>query len=156
SGSEALMGAMMTQCLVHVFRHLAHARDDRLPWLAALGDPRLARAIQSVLDAPTARHTVDSMAGIASMSRSAFARRFKEAFGNSPMNLVRLVRMHLAADLLARDETLSIDAVAGLVGFSSRSHFSQTFKNHYDRSPSAYRASKRRPAEVAPLSKATG
>ncbi len=140
SGSEALTGALMTQYLVHVFRHLARAEDSQLPWLAALSDPRLARAVKSVLDAPAARHTVESLAGIASMSRSAFAQRFAEAFGHPPMNLVRLARLQLAAELLVRDGALSIDAVAFRVGFSSRSHFSRALKQHYDSSPGAFRA----------------
>lgn len=144
-GSEALKGALMTQCLVYLFRHLASARDDSLPWLAALDDPRLARVVKRILDDPAAHHTVDSLAEIASMSRSAFAQHFAEAFGQPPINLVRLVRMQSAADMLARDESLSIDAVANRVGFSSRSQFSRAFKDHYDCSPRAYRASRRQP-----------
>ncbi len=140
SGGEALMSALMTECLVHPFRHMARAEDPQLPWLAALGDARLACAVKSALDAPATRHTVGSLAKIASMSRSAFARRFSEAFGQPPMNLVRLVRLQLAAELLTRNGTLSIDAVAGRIGYSSRSHFSRAFKEHFNSSPSAFRA----------------
>lgn len=142
-GSEALKGALMTECLVHLFRRLARARDDRLPWLAALDDPRLARVVKRILDDPTAPHTVNSLAAIASMSRSVFAQHFAEAFGRPPLHLVRLVRMQSAARMLAQDETLSVDAVASRVGFSSRSQFSRAFRDHYDCSPSAYRALKR-------------
>ena len=148
-GSDAMNGALMTQCLVHLFRHLARTRDATLPWLAALNDPRLARVVNSILDNPAAHHTVDSLSETAAMSRSAFAQHFVDAFGHPPMNLVRLVRLQSAADLLAQDATLSIDAVAERVGFSSRSHFSQAFKDHYRSSPSAYRAARRRP-DVSP------
>lgn len=138
-GSEAMKGALMTQCLVHLFRRLARTRDGTLPWLAALDDPRLARVVKRILDDPAAHHTVDSLAEIASMSRSAFAQHFAEAFGHPPMNLVRLVRMQCASDLLMQDEMLPIDAVASQVGFASRSQFSRAFKDHFNCSPSAYR-----------------
>lgn len=144
-GSEAMKGALMTECLVHLFRCLARARNGTLPWIAALDDPRLARVVNRILDHPAAHHTVDSLAEIASMSRSAFAQHFAEAFGYPPMNLVRLVRMQSAADLLAQEDLLSIDAVANRVGFSSRSQFSRAFKSRFNCSPSAYRAARRMP-----------
>jgi hypothetical protein len=37
-GAEAMTAALMTQCLVHVFRRLARNGDPGLPWLAALED----------------------------------------------------------------------------------------------------------------------
>lgn len=120
-GSEALKGALMTECLVHLFRRLARARDNHLPWLAVLDDPRPARAVGRILDDPTAHHTVSSLAQIASMSRSAFAQHFTEAFGQPPLHLVRHVRMQSAARMLAQDEKLSIDPIANRAGFSSRS-----------------------------------
>ena len=80
------------------------------------------------------------------MSRSAFSRHFAEAFGQPPLKMVRLIRMRSAALLLAQDPGISVDAVASRAGFSSRSQFSRAFSDHYDCSPSAYRALKRRSA----------
>lgn len=137
-GGEAMTSALMTECLVHLFRRLAGDRDNTLPWLTALEDRRLARAIDRILEDPAADHTVDSLAEAASMSRSAFAERFTAAFGRSPMSLVNHVRMQRAAQLL-REGVLSIDEVAERVGFSSRSHFSHAFKKHIGASPTAFR-----------------
>lgn len=138
-GSEAMTTALMSQCLVHLLRHLATGSDCPMPWLMALEDPRLARAIDKILGSPAAHHTVDSLALEASMSRSAFAERFTAAFGRPPMTLVHNVRMQRAAQLLQQG-SLSIDQVAGRVGFSSRSHFSQAFKRHTGTSPASFRA----------------
>ncbi len=137
-GSDALTAALMTQCLVHLFRRLAVSGEGSLPWLTALQDRRLARAIDRILEDPAADHTVNSLAETASMSRSAFAGRFAAAFGRSPMSLVHHVRMQRAEQLL-RDGTLSIDEVTSRVGFSSRSHFSRAFKKHAGVSPITYR-----------------
>lgn len=138
-GGSAMTAALMTQCLVYLFRQL-YGRPQSLPWLSALEDPRLARAIDRILEDPGANHTVESLADTASMSRSAFAERFTVAFERSPMSLVQHVRMQRAYQLLRQRGSLSIDEVAGCVGYSSRSHFSRAFKKHHGISPTACRA----------------
>ena len=109
-----------------------------LPWLSALEDPQLASIIDAMLEHPEEHHTVESLASIAHMSRSAFARRFTECFSRPPMDYLRDVRRRRAAQLLCRDD-LSVDEVASKVGFSSRSHFSHTFRDHFGASPLAFR-----------------
>ena len=137
-GSETMTAALMSQCLVHLLRKLSKDPESPLPWLKALEDQRLARAIDKVIENPASNHSVESLAEIATMSRSAFAERFAETFGCSPMSLVQNVRMQRAAQLL-RQGALSMDEVAARVGFSSRSHFSQAFKKHSGVSPVRFR-----------------
>ena len=137
-GSTAMTAALMSQCLVHVLRSLAKRKEGPLPWLSAVEDPRLAKVIDKILEAPGAHHTVESLSEFASMSRSAFAEKFTAAFGRSPMSLVHHVRMQRAAQLL-QQPSLSIDEVAGRVGFSSRSHFSRAFKKHCGTAPAKFR-----------------
>jgi AraC-like DNA-binding protein len=139
AGSTAMTAALMTQCLVHLFRRLPSQGEGVLPWLTALRDERLGRVVDRVLETPGADHTVDSLAEIAVMSRSSFAAHFAESFGRSPMSFVNDVRMHRAARLLAV-ENLSIDQVARNVGYSSRSHFSRAFKAHSGVPPKTFRA----------------
>ena len=137
-GSTALTEALMTQCLVHFFRQIGSSGS--LPWLDALDDPRFGRVVDRILEDPAVHHTVESLADIASMSRSAFAERFVESFGRSPMELVHHVRMQHAAHLLRQDGTSSIDQVAARSGYSSRSHFSAAFRKHHGVSPTEFRA----------------
>ena len=139
AGSDAMTAALMTQCLVHLFRRLPSQDEQALPWLMALQDARLARAIDTILDAPGDDYTVESLAETAAMSRSAFTERFAATFGRSPMNFVNHVRMQRAAEMLAV-ENASIDQIARTVGYASRSHFSRAFKDHSGLSPKEFRA----------------
>ncbi len=136
-GSEAMTAALMSQCMVHLLRKLCEDDQCPLPWLAALENERLARAIDRILEQPGAHHTVESLAEVAAMSRSAFAENFAAAFSRPPMTLVHHVRMQRAAQLL-RQANISVDEVADRVGFSSRSHFSRAFKKHTGLAPHAY------------------
>ena len=138
-GSAALTRALMTQCLVYLLRYLSEQSDSRLPWLSDLQDPNLVLALDLILEHPDAVHTVDSLADAAIMSRSVFAERFREAFGCTPMRFLHDVRLRLAAELLGQRRGLSIDQVANRVGFRSRSHFSQAFKDRFGMAPAAFR-----------------
>ncbi len=128
----------MTQIIVHMFRLLEEESQDSLPWLSALQDARLARAIDSIFENPGANHSVESLAEEAGMSRSAFAEHFSAAFSRSPISFVNHVRMERAGKMLDEGAP-SIDQVANQVGFASRSHFSQAFKKHTGQSPAEYR-----------------
>jgi AraC-like DNA-binding protein len=136
--SHAMMTALMNQCLILVLRRVSEEAQGSLPWLSALEDPQLAGVIDTMLQHPEQPHTVESLASIAHMSRSAFARRFAECFNRPPMDYLRDVRLRRAAQLLSRGD-LSVDEIANKVGFSSRSHFSRTFGDHFGASPLAFR-----------------
>ncbi len=138
AGSAAMMAALMNQCLISVFRRLSDQPDSQLPWLAALDDPSLARVLDDILARPERPHSVDTLAELAHMSRSVFARRFQECFACTPMDYVRDTRLRRAAQLLHRGER-SVNDVATRVGFASRSHFSRAFQAHFGCPPSKFR-----------------
>jgi AraC-like DNA-binding protein len=137
-GSAVMMRALMTQGLVALMRRLCDGNDCRLTWLGALGDPQLSRAIEAIVDAPDAPHTVESLARRAGMSRSSFAEHFTRAFGRPAIDMLREVRLRRAADLL-RTTDLSVAAIAKRVGYASRSHLSKSFAAMFGADPSAYR-----------------
>ncbi len=134
----AMMSALMNQCLIEVLRRAEEESGGSLPWLAALDDPRLAEVIETMLDHPEQGYTVESLAGIAAMSRSTFARHFERCFARTPMDYLRDVRLRRAAQLLQVGGS-SVDGVAGKVGYASRSHFSQAFSEQFRCSPTEFR-----------------
>jgi len=139
-GGVRLVTVLMEQCFVHLLRKLCDGGECGLPWLDALVDERLGKALDAILERPESAHTVESLAAIAGMSRSSFAERFAKAFRRSPIDVVRDVRLRRAARLLRTSE-LSLPAVARRVGFSSRSQFSRAFAAQFGVPPAEYRAS---------------
>jgi AraC-like DNA-binding protein len=137
-GSRVLTEALLKQCLVLALRRRIEHDPSPLPWLAAMADTRLSRALHAMFEQPAAAYTVDSLALIAGMSRSAFASAFRRAFGQSPMSLVKLVRLRRAGEILITT-TLPVAEVAKRVGFSSRSNFSVAFSELHGMDPSGFR-----------------
>ncbi|MEN8039942.1 MAG: helix-turn-helix transcriptional regulator [Actinomycetota bacterium] len=147
-GSLGMIEALMRQCLVLLLRRLKETNDSRLTFLDGLQDARMSAAIAEVLDDPAYPHTVQSMASAAMMSRSAFSDRFRKCFNDTPMAFVRQVRLRQSAEML-RTTQRSISAVAAATGFSSRSHFSQSFSTAFGVPPGEFR---RRVGQDSPVS----
>lgn len=135
--SVAMMSALMSQCLIQVLRRVSEQTGAALPWLSALDDPRMSRVVEAILSDPQKPHTLESLAGVAHMSRAAFARHFRQCFGRTPKDYVRDVRLRRAAQLL-RVGAISVDRIASQVGFASRSHFSRAFKQYTGMSPQLF------------------
>jgi AraC-like DNA-binding protein len=72
------------------------------------------------------------------MSRSAFAVRFKELLGQTPLEYVTEWRMQKAVQLLERHDKKLID-VAQSVGYESDAAFSKAFKRVVGLTPGEYR-----------------
>lgn len=148
-GSRAMTGALMKACLVLLFRRHFAQSGLEANVLSAFRDPRLGKAVATIIDAPAGHHTVAELAGIAGMSRSVFAREFSRAFAMSPMEFVAKTRLHHAAELL-RSTNLPIKVIAASIGFASRSHFSRAFRDAYGADPSGFRKTITKPELDAP------
>ena len=107
-------------------------------WLAALADPRMARAIGAMHADPARRWALATLAGIAGMSRTVFAVRFHEVVGQTPHDYLTGWRMRLAADRLRRTRE-SIAGIGLSVGYESEAAFSAAFRRVTAFSPTQYR-----------------
>lgn len=140
-GTRALTELLMKQCLIYILRRLYENRDQRLPWLAAIADPRLSPALEAIFKRPEADLSVETLAGLVGMSRASFTSHFTRALGMAPHEFLTDHRLTRAARLLATTE-LPVKAVAGRVGYRSRSHFSQVFQLRFGTDPASYRAAR--------------
>jgi AraC family transcriptional activator of mtrCDE len=137
-GALAVVTAL-TQALF-VFALRAQLRDGIMPpsLLGLMVDPRLSRALLAMLREPEREWTVATLAEQAAMSRATFARHF-EARGNiAPHEVLTLLRMHVAAELLRRGE-LTAGAVADRVGYRSESAFGKAFTRVMGSTPARFR-----------------
>jgi signal transduction histidine kinase/DNA-binding response OmpR family regulator/ligand-binding sensor domain-containing protein len=71
------------------------------------------------------------------MSRSQLFRKVNAITGNTPMELLRMVRMKHAARLL-RSGTMNISQVTYAIGLQNTSHFASAFRKYFGVSPSDY------------------
>ncbi len=141
-GGRAMIRSLMTQCVIYCLRNRLTAKDSALAWMAALVDPSIWSALRKMLDAPGDLHSVESLAECAAMSRSVFAKKFTDAYGAGPMELLRDIRIRHAATLLCSTD-LPVKRVAELSGYASRSAFSRTFEVHTGLAPRDFRAAKK-------------
>ena len=137
-GTLALASTLMKQCLILLLRRLHEQQDWRFPWLAVLDNPRMARALRAMLDAPEKSHNVEDLAELACMSRSSFTEHFAKAFGEPPHEFLTNYRLRQAAQLLTTTN-LPVKNIADNVGYQSRSSFSRAFKLMYLVDPATYR-----------------
>jgi AraC-like DNA-binding protein len=72
------------------------------------------------------------------MSRSAFALRFRQIVGETPLDYLTRWRIYKAAVLL-RDDDKKLTEVANAVGYDSDGSFNKTFKRIVGVTPGEYR-----------------
>ena len=150
-GGGPMSAALLKLVLLALLRRCLVSTNAWVERFSILNDPPIARAFAEMASRPSVPHTVQSLSHAVGLSRSSFMARFSAAFGESPMSLLRRLRMRRAADLLTAN-ALSIDRVALNTGYQSRSSFTRTFRRYYGSDPSEYRASARRTpsSSVAP------
>jgi len=89
---------------------------------------------------PGDEHSLQSLADLACLSRSAFAARFTAAVGNSPMHILRKLRLRQAMHQL-RAGGVAVELIARNAGYASRSSFIKAFRKSYGMDPSEVRRS---------------
>lgn len=96
-------------------------------WLGALADPQIGTALALIHAEPARNWRVPELAAAVSLSRSAFAARFKALVGLAPADYALQWRMHRAAVALRRPGA-TVTKVARDHGYASHSSFSKAFK----------------------------
>jgi AraC-like DNA-binding protein len=111
-------------------------------WLAAVGDPHVARAL-ALLHARAAHPwTLAALARESRTSRSVLAARFVRLVGRPPMQYLTEWRMQRASTLLA-DGQQKLAAVAAEAGYSSEAAFSRAFKRFFGVAPGTWQKAAR-------------
>ena len=138
-GSPLVISRLADVLFIHVIRaHLAEEGPAGKGWLAALSDRQIGAAMRALHEDISAPWTIEKLAGLAAMSRSAFAARFKELVGQPPMDYLTHWRMYRAGGMIRRNVS-DLSTVAEAIGYASETAFNRAFKRVTGTTPGEYR-----------------
>jgi AraC family transcriptional activator of mtrCDE len=137
-GSGAMSAALLKQVVVQLLRRSLVSMNAWVERLCVLGDPLVARAFAAMAMHPGDDHSLQSLAHLACLSRSAFVARFTGAVGKPPMQVLRDLRLRQTMAQL-KASGLPIERIARNAGYASRSSFIKAFRKSYGMDPSEVR-----------------
>lgn len=146
-GSEAVVTRLTDALLAQALRECLIDADRALGKPTAVSDPQIARALRLIRDHPDQPWTVPKMAAAVSMSRSAFAERFRATTGETPMQNLTRFRMARAAEYL-RATKAGIREIARLMGYDSEVSVTKAFRRQFGVPPGAYRKANSSPSQA--------
>jgi AraC-like DNA-binding protein len=143
-GQASVISSLVDAAFVYIVRSWLVDQDPLdARWLNALREPGLSRSLANIHAYPGRPWTLETLAELATMSRAAFARRFTQLVGTSPLAYVAARRIDLAARLL-RETEQPLGEIATAVGYESEFALSRAFKRSRNLAPGRYRALQRR------------
>jgi AraC-like DNA-binding protein len=145
-GAEVMVNRLADILFIQCVRaHIASGSETcKSGWLRAIFDPQIGAALKAMHERVENPWTVETLAAAAGMSRSAFALRFKELLGETPLEYLTNWRMYKATGLLQEDDKKLFE-VAKSVGYDSDAAFSKAFKRVMGMAPKEYRRSAMEP-----------
>jgi len=136
-GRQAVLNRLFEVVLVHVIRELMEQGLADGGMLAGMADARLRLALVGIHDAPAQPWSLDALAARAGMSRSAFARHFRQTVGCTPGQYLQDWRIALVQRGLREGRPLK--QLADEVGYGSEAAVSRVFKAQVGQTPRAWR-----------------
>ena len=136
-GSALMVSRLVDLLVIRALRGWAEGQARHPGWAAGLSDLRLGRALRAIHAEPYRGWTVRALAGLAGMSRSAFAERFTTAVGKAPLQYAQHWKLTLAHDMLAQGTP--VGQTAWRSGYASEAAFSRAFARHFGYAPSTVR-----------------
>jgi AraC-like DNA-binding protein len=139
---DRLLDLLLVLAIRNDFRRSATAPR----WYRASADPRLSAALQAMHENAAHPWTVPELAALSGLSRAAFARAFRDALGQAPVQYLTEWRMTLARDHL-RAGDLGLTEIADAIGYGSPFAFAAAFRRHHGEPPGTWRERERAVAD---------
>ena len=134
-GAALMVSRLIDLVVIRILRSWIH-QGPASGWLGGLSDMRIASALKAIHERPIERWSIDTLAGIAGMSRSSFCERFTALVGRPPLRYQNEWRLTLARDLLAKGSA-RIGEIGFSIGYESEASFSRAYKALFGHSPRA-------------------
>ena len=132
-GRQAAIDRLCELVLIHLLRELMDRGSASAGLLAGLAEPRLARTLSAIHDAPGRPWSLTSLASLAGMSRARFASAFRDQIGCTPGHYLAHWRIQVACNLLRRGRP--VGHIADEVGYGSAQALARAFRTHLGCSP---------------------
>jgi len=139
-GSDLIALKLSEIIFAQALRSYLEGEGSQRPVLAGFADTNIARVLTAIHKEPGFSWTLEGLAKVAGMSRTAFASRFSQCMTTTPMGYITHWRMQIARQKLASSNE-PIIAIAENVGYHSEAAFSRVFKKHHLKAPATYRRS---------------
>ncbi|MFN3236648.1 MAG: AraC family transcriptional regulator [Pseudomonadales bacterium] len=136
AANQVAIDNLMGYFLILLLRQLLQQNELNIGLLAALQDPRLARALQSMHESPQVDWNLERVADAAGMSRARFAVAFRDAVGQTPMDYLTDWRINLTQVYLLKGDRLK--RVADKVGYQNAAALGRAFKRKVGVSPAEW------------------
>lgn len=137
-GRQGMLDRLFEVVLIQVLRQLMESKQTQVGMLAGLADPKLRLALVKMHEEPQKEWSLEDLANVCGMSRSAFANGFRENVGVTPGAYLQRWRVGLAQKQLLKGRSLKF--IAQDVGYGSEAALSRAFKAQSGLSPRAWRA----------------
>lgn len=130
--ADRLFEVVVLQLLRWLLDHPQEA-SIRAGLITGLSEPRLARVLVAIHDAPGQAWSLERMAELAGMSRTSFANTFRDVVGQTPADHLADWRIALAQSRLREGQP--IKALAEELGYANASALSRAFSGRTGMSP---------------------
>jgi AraC-like DNA-binding protein len=139
-GRGAAMTRLSDVLLIRVLRRWIESSRDQRDRIVALRDSRIGKAVAMIRQNLGRAWTVDELARLVAMSRSAFAASFSDLVGEPPLRYIARARIQRAAELLSTTSA-PIEEIGFDLGYATTAAFHKSFKRHFGTTPGSYRRS---------------
>ncbi|HKJ43610.1 MAG TPA: AraC family transcriptional regulator [Sunxiuqinia sp.] len=138
-GSSTIVTRLTELMYIEVLRRYMQSLPEKSNgWLAALRDHEIGKALRLLHAHPGRKWNVEVLATEVGVSRSAFAQRFSNLIGESPMRYLTSWRMQVAKNLLLQPD-LNLAMIAEKIGYDSDIAFNRAFKRYVGEPPAHWR-----------------
>jgi AraC family transcriptional regulator len=129
---------ILRRAILHrIFVLCSRATSGRTGYSEMLVPTKARRVIEYIEADLKCDLTLSQLSAVVGISRSHFARAFRNSVGMSPHQFVRHCRLAKAMNLI-RDHKLSLAEISHSCGFADQAHLTRTFKLQYGENPTYF------------------
>ena len=137
-GMDVLIDRLYEVLFIQLLQQHYSSSESASTFFCSRNAPRIYRVLEAIHKNPGNDWTLDNMAELSHLSRSAFTSNFRESIGMSPMAYLTSWRMNSARSLI-RTTGLPVNVIAKKFGFRTQAGFNKAFKQFFGITPKKLR-----------------